>query len=161
MPFADRTFDTVWASQVVHHIADLPAFALELRRVMKPGGALLLRGGFGPPTDLPLYRYFPQAWSGRSVHPALSVITGHLAEAGLRRTDHASVAQLFAADGEELLEKVRTLAEPARHAARHRLPRRTAATRSRRAGKSLPGTRRRATRPPRIPLGMFDRLTWR
>ena len=30
MPFRDNTFDAVWASQVIHHIADLPAFAVNL-----------------------------------------------------------------------------------------------------------------------------------
>lgn len=108
LPFADHVIDTVWASQVVHHIADLPAFARELRRVLRPGGALLLRGGFGPVTDLPLYRYFPQAWSAGSVHPPLRDLADLLAGAGLRQVAHLSVGQLLASDGRELVEKVRT-----------------------------------------------------
>lgn len=36
-PFRAGVFDVVWASQVVHHIADLPAFAVNLRRVLRDG----------------------------------------------------------------------------------------------------------------------------
>jgi len=74
IPFPAGSFDAVWASQVVHHVRDLPAFAAGLRHVLRPRGHLLIRGGFGPAQELPLYRYFPSrgpraarrvsAWSG-------------------------------------------------------------------------------------------------
>jgi SAM-dependent methyltransferase len=35
-----------WLSVVVHHLADLPAAAEELRRVLVPGGRVLIRGAF-------------------------------------------------------------------------------------------------------------------
>ncbi len=108
LPFAEDTFDAVWASQVVHHVEDLPRFAHELRRVLAEGGAFLLRGGFGAVTDIPLYRYFPGAWSADSTHPSLPHITDVLAAAGLGRVAHAQVPQVFAADGDELLYKVGT-----------------------------------------------------
>jgi SAM-dependent methyltransferase len=42
LPFADKSFDLVWCSEVIEHLRD-PAFALsELRRVAKPGGLLVL-----------------------------------------------------------------------------------------------------------------------
>jgi SAM-dependent methyltransferase len=63
IPFRAGAFDAVWASQVVHHVRDLPAFAAGLRHVLRPTGHLLIRGGFGPVQDLPLYRYFPLAWA--------------------------------------------------------------------------------------------------
>jgi SAM-dependent methyltransferase len=129
LPFADGAFDTVWASQVIHHIADLPAFARNLHRILKPGGTLLLRGGFGPVTDVLLYRYFPLAWSAGAVHPPLAEITALLAAAGLHQTAHTQVAQLFASDAAELLRKVCTrslsplaaLPDPAFQAGLHHL----------------------------------------
>src|SRR5579884_2358047 len=39
LPVADGSLDVVWASQVVHHIDDLPRCATELRRVLRPGGS--------------------------------------------------------------------------------------------------------------------------
>jgi SAM-dependent methyltransferase len=41
-PFSAAVFDAVWASQVIHHV-DLPAFTASMRRILKPGGRLLLR----------------------------------------------------------------------------------------------------------------------
>jgi SAM-dependent methyltransferase len=42
LPFADRAFDLVWASEVIEHIADTERWLAEVRRVMTPGGRLLL-----------------------------------------------------------------------------------------------------------------------
>lgn len=38
IPFPDATFDIVYIRQVLHHIHDLDALAVEIRRVLKPGG---------------------------------------------------------------------------------------------------------------------------
>jgi SAM-dependent methyltransferase len=42
LPFADRAFDLVWASEVIEHVADTERWLAEVRRVMTPGGRLLL-----------------------------------------------------------------------------------------------------------------------
>ncbi len=42
LPFPAEEFDLVWCSEVIEHVKD-PAFTLgEIRRVLKPGGSLLL-----------------------------------------------------------------------------------------------------------------------
>jgi SAM-dependent methyltransferase len=106
-PFLGGVFDSVWASQVVHHVAGLPAFAAEMRRVLRPRGHLLIRGGFGPVEELPLYRYFPLAWAaGRAVRLTLERIAGVLADAGFAMVDHLRVAQTFAENADELIGKV-------------------------------------------------------
>lgn len=107
-PFRDHAFDAVWASQVIHHVADLTAFAASLRRIMRPGGCLLLRGGFGPPSELPLYRYFPEAWAtGAAVTVSLAEISEVFAAAGITLIDHVKVEQVLAAGPDELLDRVR------------------------------------------------------
>lgn len=38
IPFADRTFDVVFSSNVLEHVPDLPQLHREIARVLKPGG---------------------------------------------------------------------------------------------------------------------------
>jgi SAM-dependent methyltransferase len=41
LPFADGTFDVVWASEVIEHMADTARWLSEIRRVLVPRGRLL------------------------------------------------------------------------------------------------------------------------
>jgi SAM-dependent methyltransferase len=43
LPFAEGQFELIWCSRVVHHMRDQLAAVRELRRVLKPGGRLVLR----------------------------------------------------------------------------------------------------------------------
>jgi ubiquinone/menaquinone biosynthesis C-methylase UbiE len=42
LPFNDGAFDVVWSSEVIEHVADTARWLSEVRRVMAPGGRLLL-----------------------------------------------------------------------------------------------------------------------
>jgi 2-polyprenyl-6-hydroxyphenyl methylase/3-demethylubiquinone-9 3-methyltransferase len=42
LPLEDNTFELVWASEVIEHIADTARWLSEVRRVLAPGGRLLL-----------------------------------------------------------------------------------------------------------------------
>ena len=42
LPFEDCTFALVWASEVIEHVADTARWLSEVRRVLVPGGRLLL-----------------------------------------------------------------------------------------------------------------------
>jgi ubiquinone/menaquinone biosynthesis C-methylase UbiE len=42
LPFADNSFDVVWASEVIEHIGDTARWLSEIRRVLAPGGRLLI-----------------------------------------------------------------------------------------------------------------------
>jgi SAM-dependent methyltransferase len=42
LPLDDVSFDLVWASEVIEHIADTAQWLSEVRRVLAPGGRLLL-----------------------------------------------------------------------------------------------------------------------
>ncbi len=42
LPFEDGAFDVVWASEVIEHVADTAPWLSEVRRVLAPGGRLLL-----------------------------------------------------------------------------------------------------------------------
>ncbi len=41
-PLADASFDAVWAGEVVEHVADTAGWLSEVRRVLRPGGRLLV-----------------------------------------------------------------------------------------------------------------------
>ena len=45
LPFGDASFDLVWASRTVHHLADQLLGVTELARTVRPGGKLALREG--------------------------------------------------------------------------------------------------------------------
>jgi ubiquinone/menaquinone biosynthesis C-methylase UbiE len=71
LPFEDGSFDVVWASEVIEHVADTGRWLSEVRRVLAPSGRLLittpshgrgrlLLGGierFSPPTGDHLHLY--------------------------------------------------------------------------------------------------------
>jgi SAM-dependent methyltransferase len=42
LPLSDSSFELVWASEVIEHIADTARWLSEVRRVLAPGGRLLL-----------------------------------------------------------------------------------------------------------------------
>ena len=42
LPFGDCRFDVIWASEVIEHVADTARWLSEVRRVLTPGGRLLL-----------------------------------------------------------------------------------------------------------------------
>jgi ubiquinone/menaquinone biosynthesis C-methylase UbiE len=42
LPFEDGSFDVVWASEVIEHVADTARWLSEVRRVLAPGGRLLV-----------------------------------------------------------------------------------------------------------------------
>jgi 2-polyprenyl-3-methyl-5-hydroxy-6-metoxy-1,4-benzoquinol methylase len=41
-PLADASFDVVWAGEIIEHVADTAAWLAQARRVLRPGGSLLL-----------------------------------------------------------------------------------------------------------------------
>jgi SAM-dependent methyltransferase len=80
LPFGDRTFDVVSAFDVVEHCADDARAVSELRRVLVPGGRMLL--------SVPAYQW---AWSDHDVR------AGHH-----RRYTRAGIAGLVEAAGMEV-----------------------------------------------------------
>lgn len=62
VPLGDGSVDVVWMSTVVHHIPDLAEAGAELRRVLRPGGRVVLRSLFrGRHDGIGLFRFFPEA----------------------------------------------------------------------------------------------------
>lgn len=72
LPLADTSADAIWAGEVIEHVADVAPWLSELRRVLRPGGTLLLTTPHhGPGTLLRLAlsrRRFAEHFEPRSEH---------------------------------------------------------------------------------------------
>lgn len=73
LPFADASFDLVTMGYALRHVADLETVFAEYRRVLRPGGRVLVLE-ITPPSSRFAYRVL-ELWLGRVV-PALSRLGG-------------------------------------------------------------------------------------
>ena len=85
IPLPDRSCDLVLLFLVLHHVRDHAAAAVEIARVLRPGGRVLIRSVF--PDRMPellWYSYFPGArLVDEQVFPRLEPLLEVFAEAGL------------------------------------------------------------------------------
>ena len=73
MPFRAASFDLVWARDVLVHFESLDAAFTEFRRVLKPGGAVLVFAVFA--TSLLEPREAERLWQGTAVVPSSADMT--------------------------------------------------------------------------------------
>ncbi|MFB6393834.1 class I SAM-dependent methyltransferase [Polymorphospora lycopeni] len=96
LPAAD--VDAAWLSTVIHHVPDLPAAAAELRRVVRPGGPVLIRSVFaGRHHGITLFRHFPEAVRVVDTFPAVADVETAFAAHGFTTTALEQVPQVTAA----------------------------------------------------------------
>lgn len=75
IPLPAGSVDIVWLSTVIHHIPDLPAAAREIRRVLAPGGVVLVRGVLrGRHQGISQFRFFPEAVAVLDGYPSAEEI---------------------------------------------------------------------------------------
>jgi ubiquinone/menaquinone biosynthesis C-methylase UbiE len=91
IPLRDNCCDLAWLSQVIHHIKDRKACARELRRVLRPGGHVLIRGAFADRLDAfpTLLRFFPGTREFMLQFPTVEQVLADFRSAGfsLERTE--------------------------------------------------------------------------
>ncbi|GGU14067.1 class I SAM-dependent methyltransferase [Lentzea flava] len=79
IPLPDASVDVVWMSTVVHHVPDLAAAGEELRRVLRPGGVVVLRSLFRERhSGIGLFRFFPEATRALSSFPTVAEVAAGL-----------------------------------------------------------------------------------
>ena len=98
IPLRSESFDLVWLSHVWHHIQDRQTCASELRRIVRRGGHVLVRGTFGDQLDgFPtLFRYWPSTRAICQQLPTIQETVLVFEESGFLLTEHRRVEQITA-----------------------------------------------------------------
>jgi ubiquinone/menaquinone biosynthesis C-methylase UbiE len=83
LPLQDESLAGAWLSTVIHQFADMPAAARELRRVLRPGAPVLIRGGYpGRQDEIELFHRFPGAMRVAEQWPRLGHVISSFEGAG-------------------------------------------------------------------------------
>ncbi|MGH2817366.1 MAG: class I SAM-dependent methyltransferase [Actinomycetota bacterium] len=113
IPLAASSCGCAWLSTVVHHITDLRACARELRRVIAPGGRVLVRNAFADrTTGVTWLRYFPEgAKLARRRWPTVQMVVERFSAAGFEQERLTSVEQVTAPDMRAYIAMIQTRAD--------------------------------------------------
>jgi ubiquinone/menaquinone biosynthesis C-methylase UbiE len=108
LPLPDGSADAVWISNVLHHIPDLEAAAAEIRRVLLPGGPILIRAGMSGTgyAGVEVLDWFPEAARTIDTFPSVEAVCAAFAAAGFRREALAKVREAFPLRLSVLLEQI-------------------------------------------------------
>ncbi|MFL6072227.1 MAG: class I SAM-dependent methyltransferase [Mycobacteriales bacterium] len=109
IPLPDGSCDLVLMFLSWHHVADRPAAAAEVARVLRPGGRLLLRSTFGDRIPPKLWhRYFPGALAvERELFPTLADTVAVFGAAGFSRVALDTVTERYATSLAGYAERLR------------------------------------------------------
>ena len=113
LPLADGCCDLAWLSQMIHHVGDREACARELRRVLRPGGHVLVRGAFADRLDgFPTFlRFFPGTRPIMSQFPTTGQVLAVFRSAGFSVVEQRRVPQRSCNNLVELAERTRLRAD--------------------------------------------------
>jgi ubiquinone/menaquinone biosynthesis C-methylase UbiE len=104
LPLADGSVDVAWLSTVVHHFADPGAATAELARVVRPGGAVLVRGFFRGHSRIPWADIVAGHARAEAGFPSVDELRDVFADACLRVTDVALVDDAMRRTAAEVAE---------------------------------------------------------
>lgn len=117
LPLPDNSADAAWLSLVLQHIPDLEAGAREIRRVVRPGGPVLIRQGFpdryepiGPlkRDGIDLVRWFPETFRAVASYPSLADTCSAFEAAGFREEALDQVPETYSAGLTDFLGQLDT-----------------------------------------------------
>ncbi|MGI8809407.1 MAG: class I SAM-dependent methyltransferase [Acidimicrobiales bacterium] len=85
LPLADATLGLVWCLHVLHHLPDPAAVLAEVRRVLRPGGTLVLAESVEDNPFLRAGRRLHDSWDGVAIHARFTArsLLDDVAAAGL------------------------------------------------------------------------------
>ncbi|MBV1852763.1 class I SAM-dependent methyltransferase [Catellatospora tritici] len=108
IPLDDDHVDAAWLSTIIHHVPDLTAAARELRRVLRPGGQVLIRSAFpGRHEAIALFRFFPEAVRVLDTFPTVEEVEAAFATVGMSTIAFEPVPQITGPSLRELTANLR------------------------------------------------------
>lgn len=109
LPVFDRSVDLVFLSMVFHHVRDWTAAHRELRRVLRPGGVVVIRTGLKEALATHLWlKFFPTAHAiDLRRMPSADEVIAQMWLGEFRLVTHRTVSHRFADDAASYLEKMR------------------------------------------------------
>lgn len=108
IPLDNHSVDAAWLSTVIHHVPDLTAAALELRRVVRPGGPVLIRSAFaGRHQTITLFRFFPETIRVLNSYPSVPDVEAAFARSGFATAALEQVPQVTASSLHEVAANLR------------------------------------------------------
>ncbi len=110
LPLPDESADAAWLSLVIHHVPDLGAAAHEIRRVLRPGAPVLIRGGISGTNyaGIELVRWFPETARTIDTFPSLEDTCAAFAAAGFHLDALEQVRETYPASLADFLGQVDT-----------------------------------------------------
>ena len=90
LPFRDGAAGLVWCTHVLHHLADPVRVLAEVRRVLRPGGTLILAETVEDNPLLRAGRRLHDSWDGVGIHARFTArsLLDDVAAAGLEPVEH-------------------------------------------------------------------------
>lgn len=114
LPLPDESADAAWLSLVIHHIPDLGVAAHEIRRVLRPGAPVLIRGGMshqgcpGRYDSIELVRWFPETARTIDTFPSVRDTCEAFAAAGFHQDALEQVRETWPTSLADFLSQVDT-----------------------------------------------------
>ena len=109
LPLADNSVDVAWLSTVVHQFDDRDAAVRELRRVLRPGGRVFVRGFFSDVPVTGLFASFPGIARAAATFPSSREVASSFASAGFALASVADVIEPWRFDLTAWTARVRSL----------------------------------------------------
>lgn len=115
IPLRDESCDLAWLSHVWHHIRERQTCGSELRRILRRGSHVLVRGTFGDQLDgFPtLFRYWPATRGVCEQLPTIKETALVFEASGFVLTEHRSVRQETCASLSEFAKRTQLRADTA------------------------------------------------
>jgi ubiquinone/menaquinone biosynthesis C-methylase UbiE len=113
MPLRDGCCDSAWLSTVIHHLSDLATCAGELRRVLRPGGWVLVRNAFPdrPEPVARLFTFWPAARAILARAPTVQATIATFSNAGFTLQRLEQIADQSAASLKEAYDRASVRAD--------------------------------------------------
>lgn len=109
LPLSTASIEVAWLSTVVHQFGDLGRAVDELRRVVRPGGRVLVRGFFSDTPLSGLFAHFPGGERAAATFPSSVSVLAAFERGGFTAVARTDVTETWRFDLAQWRDRVRAL----------------------------------------------------